>query len=128
MSPIESGFIVLDRRPCFKLLSTHRPEKFGDGTDVLTCFSLPRLEMQTHNHPLDKTCLKRRNRQIQGNLHLVQPTALHHAQQTGLQSDDLLRVGRLGLIKACNRYDAQRGGKLSKLRQAAHSGSHPSFP
>ena len=82
----------------------------------------------THNHPLDKTCLKRRNRQIQDNLHLVQPIALHYAQQTGLVNDDLLQVGRLGLIKACNRYDAQRGGKLSKLRQVAHSGSHPSFP
>ena len=63
----------------------------------------------THNHPLDKTCLKRRNRQIQDNLHLVQPIARHYAQQTGLESDDLLQVGCLGLIKAYNRYDAQRG-------------------
>lgn len=63
----------------------------------------------THNHPLDKTCLKRRNRQIQDNLHLVQPIARHYAQQTGLENDDLLQVGCLGLIKACNRYDARRG-------------------
>ena len=63
----------------------------------------------THNHPLDKTCLKRRNRQIQDNLHLVQPIARHYAQKTGLESDDLLQVGCLGLIKAYNRYDAQRG-------------------
>ena len=63
----------------------------------------------THNHPLDTTCLKRRNRQIQDNLHLVQPIARHYAQQTGLESDDLLQVGCLGLIKAYNRYDAQRG-------------------
>ena len=63
----------------------------------------------THNHPLDKTCLKRRNRQIQDNLHLVRPIARHYAQQTGLESDDLLQVGCLGLIKAYNRYDAQRG-------------------
>ena len=58
---------------------------------------------------MDKTCLKRRNRQIQDNLHLVQPIARHYAQQTGLESDDLLQVGCLGLIKAYNRYDAQRG-------------------
>ena len=58
---------------------------------------------------MDKTCLKRRNRQIQDNLHLVRPIARHYAQQTGLESDDLLQVGCLGLIKAYNRYDAQRG-------------------
>ena len=63
----------------------------------------------THHHPLDKTCLKRRNLQIQDNLHLVRPIARHYAQQTGLENDDLLQVGCLGLIKACNRYDAQRG-------------------
>ena len=63
----------------------------------------------THNHPLDKTCLKHRNRQIQDNLHLVRPIALHYAQQTGLERDDLLQVGCLGLIKAYNRYEAQRG-------------------
>ena len=63
----------------------------------------------THHHPLDKTCLKRRNRQIQDNLHLVRPIARHYAQQTGLENDDLLQVGCLGLIKACNRYDARRG-------------------
>ena len=58
---------------------------------------------------MDKTSLKRRNRQIQDNLHLVQPIARHYAQQTGLESDDLLQVGCLGLIKAYNRYAAQRG-------------------
>ena len=58
---------------------------------------------------MDKTCLKRRNRLIQDNLHLVQPIARHYAQKTGLESDDLLQVGCLGLIKAYNRYDAQRG-------------------
>ena len=60
-------------------------------------------------HSLDKTCLKRRNRQIQDNLHLVRPIARHYAQQTGLESDDLLQVGCLGLIKAYNRYEAKRG-------------------
>ena len=61
---------------------------------------------------MDKTCLKRRNRLIQDNLHLVQPIARHYAQQTGLESDDLLQVGCLGLIKAYNRYDAQRRALL----------------
>ena len=63
----------------------------------------------TRNHALDKTCLKHRNRQIQHNLHLVRPIARHYALQTGLESDDLLQVGCLGLIKAYNRYDAKRG-------------------
>ena len=65
--------------------------------------------MQLTTIPLDKTCLKSRNRQIQDNLHLVRSIARHYAQQTGLESDDLLQVGCLGLIKAYNRYDAQRG-------------------
>ena len=77
---------------------------------------------------MDKTCLKRRNRQIQDNLHLVQPIARHYAQKTGLESDDLLQVGCLGLIKAYNRYDAPAGGPFSKLRQAAHSGSDSPLP
>ena len=72
---------------------------------------------------MDKTCLKRRNRQIQDNLHLVRPIAHHYAQQTGLESDDLLQVGCLGLIKAYNRYDAQRGAPLFKFRQATHRGA-----
>ena len=42
-------------------------------------------------------------------MHLVRPIALHYAQQTGLERDDLLQVGCLGLIKAYNRYEAQRG-------------------
>ena len=62
-----------------------------------------------NKHSLDKTCLKRRNRQIQDKLHLVRPIAHHYAQQTGLESDDLLQVGCLGLIKAYSRYEAQRG-------------------
>ena len=60
-------------------------------------------------HPLNKHQLQRRNRQIQENLHLVRTIALHYAQQTSLESDDLLQVGCLGLIKAYNRYEAQRG-------------------
>jgi DNA-directed RNA polymerase specialized sigma subunit len=81
----------------------------------------------THNHPLDKTCLKRRNRLIQDNLHLVQPIARHYAQQTGLESDDLLQLqmGCLGLIKAYNRYDAQRGAPFSVSQ--SHTFGEPFF-
>ena len=75
---------------------------------------------------MDKTCLKRRNRQTQDNLHLVQPIALHYAQQTGLVNDDLLQLGRLGLIKACNRYDAQRGGQTFQASPSRTFGE-PSF-
>ena len=72
----------------------------------------------THNHSLDKTCLKRRNRQIQDNLHLVRSIALHYAQQKGLDNDDLLQVGYLGMIKACNRYDAQRGANFPSFAKS----------
>ena len=62
----------------------------------------------THKYPLDKTCLQNRNRQIQDNLHLVRPISRLYAQQTGLESDNILQVGCIciGLIKAYNRYDA----------------------
>ena len=66
---------------------TLRTEKFSDGTDVLACFSLPRLEMQLTTLHWTQG-LKRRNRQIQDNLYLVQPIARHYAQQTGLESND----------------------------------------
>ena len=49
----------------------------------------------TYNHALDKTCLKNQNRQIQDNLHVARPIARHYAQQTGLESDELLQVGVL---------------------------------
>ena len=36
-----------------------------------------------------------RNRQIQDDLQLVRSTARHYAQQTGIETDDLLKVGSL---------------------------------
>ena len=62
-----------------------------------------------HNRPLNQHCLQRRNHQVQDHLHLVRPIARHYAYQTGLDHDDLLQVGCLGLIKASNRYEAERG-------------------
>ena len=63
----------------------------------------------TEMQPLNKHCFRRRNKQIQDNLHLVHPIARHYAERTGQDQDDLLQVGCLGLIKASNRYEAQRG-------------------
>ena len=60
----------------------------------------------------------RRNRQIQDNLQLVRPIARHYAQQTGLETDDLLQVGFMGLIKACSRYDSQLGGGFQCFAKA----------
>ena len=65
--------------------------------------------------PMNKHCLRRRNRQIQDNLHLVQPIARHYAQQTGQDPDDLLQVGCLGLIKASNRFAPQRGSSFTSF-------------
>jgi len=66
-------------------------------------------------NPLNKNGLQRRNRQIQDNLHLVHPIARHYAQQTGQDHDDLLQVGCLGLIKACNRFEPHRGHSLTSF-------------
>ena len=76
------------------------------------CQGLPRSAKagdEIDSHPLNKKCLQRRNRQIQDNLHLVRPIARHYALQTGLDQDDLLQVGCLGLIKASNRFETKRG-------------------
>ena len=64
---------------------------------------------------LNQHCLRRRNRQIQGHLHLVRPIARHYAHHTGLDRDDLLQVGCLGLIQASHRYDAERGTPFSSF-------------
>jgi len=66
-------------------------------------------------HPLDRNGLRHRNRQIQDNLHLVHPIARHYAQQTGQDHEDLLQVGCLGLIKACNRFEPHRGHSLTSF-------------
>ena len=58
---------------------------------------------------LNQQSLRRRNHQIKDHLHLVRPIARHYALQTGLDHDDLLQVGCLGLIQASNRYDTERG-------------------
>lgn len=69
-------------------------------------------------HPLNKHSIRHRNKQIQDNLHLVRPIARHYAQQTGQDHDDLLQVGCLGLIKASNRFEPQRGTSFSSFARA----------
>ena len=69
-------------------------------------------------HSLNKHGPRRRNQQIQDNLHLVRPIARHYAQQTGQDHDDLLQVGSLGLIKASTRFDPQRGSSFSSFAKA----------
>ena len=64
---------------------------------------------------LNKLLLRRRNRQIQDNLHLVRPIARHYARRTGQDHDDLLQVGCLGLIQACKRYEPQRGTSFTSF-------------
>ena len=66
---------------------------------------LAKAEESYQKHPLNKRHLQHRNRQIKDNLHLVRPIACHYARQTGIDQDDLIQVGCLGLIKASTRYD-----------------------
>ena len=47
---------------------------------------------------------------------LVHPIAKHYALRTGQDRDDLIQVGRLGLIKAANRF-IQRGTTHSQPSQ-----------
>ena len=64
---------------------------------------------------LNKHLLRRRNRQIEDNLHLVRPIARHYALCTGQDLDDLVQVGCLGLIQACKRYEPQRGNSFTSF-------------
>ena len=46
---------------------------------------------------------------IQLHLGLVQPIARHYARQSGQDIDDLIQVGRLGLLKAASRFRSDQG-------------------
>ena len=50
-----------------------------------------------------------RDRRIRATLDLVTPIALHYARTTRQDRDDLIQVGRLGLIKAAGLYKASAG-------------------
>ena len=48
--------------------------------------------------------LQRRNNRVEANLLLVDPLAARYARCTGESFEDLRQVGRLGLIRAAERY------------------------
>jgi RNA polymerase sigma-B factor len=50
-----------------------------------------------------------RNQRVEQHLRLVQPIALHYAQRSGEDKDDLLQVGCLGLIRAAGLFDGAKG-------------------
>ncbi|MGC6483533.1 MAG: sigma-70 family RNA polymerase sigma factor [Synechococcus sp.] len=49
-----------------------------------------------------------RDRRVKASLDLVTPIALHYARTTNQDKDDLIQVGRLGLIKAAALYESSR--------------------
>ena len=54
-----------------------------------------------------------RNALIHANLPLVWRVARQESQRSGHSFDDLCQVGCLGLIKAVERFDLERGASLS---------------
>ena len=58
--------------------------------------------------PLSSRRLRQRNRRVQSHLTLVHSIARHYAACTAEPLDDLLQVGRLGLIRAAELYNGRR--------------------
>ena len=50
----------------------------------------------------------RRNARVEQHMRLVEPLARHYAAKSGQDSDDLLQVGLMGLLRAAERYEGQR--------------------
>ncbi len=94
---------------CFKPLLTGRAEKFSDGTDSVACFSLPRLEMQPTSIHWTRPASSVGTDKFRTTCIWFDPLPVTTPSRKGLESDDLLQVGCLGLIKAYNRYEAKRG-------------------
>lgn len=55
----------------------------------------------------------KRNNRVQQHLDLVVPLARHYALRTDVDLDDLIQVGRLGLIRSANLYSEARGVPFS---------------
>ena len=51
----------------------------------------------------------RRNARVEQHMQLVKPLARRYAAKSGQDPDDLLQVGLLGLLRAAERYEGQRG-------------------
>lgn len=69
-------------------------------------------EMKTLIPKLKKKNKKARQRLIQGNLRLVISIAKRYVR-SGIELNDLIEAGNIGLIAAANRYDSDRGTKFS---------------
>ncbi|MFN5698059.1 MAG: sigma-70 family RNA polymerase sigma factor [Cyanobacteriota bacterium] len=52
--------------------------------------------------------LQQRNQRVETYRHLVRPLAVHYARCSGEASEDLVQVGLLGLIRAAERFEADR--------------------
>lgn len=55
----------------------------------------------------------KRNRRVRQHLDLVLPLARYYVLRTNVDMDDLIQVGRLGLIRAANLYSESRGVPFS---------------
>lgn len=62
---------------------------------------------------LQHRCLKTRNALVHANLPLVWQVARRESHRSGASFEDLAQVGAIGLIKAVERFDPQRGTTLS---------------
>ena len=62
---------------------------------------------------------QRRNQQVLAYLDLVSPIARHYCRASGQDHDDLIQVGRLGLLKAAQQFNASVGSNF-KVYAKAH--------
>ena len=54
-----------------------------------------------------------RNQRVEDHLKLVKPIAMHYARRTGLNRDDLIQVGCMGLIRASTRFQVNSSPAFS---------------
>ncbi|MFM1900947.1 MAG: hypothetical protein RLZZ216_1523 [Cyanobacteriota bacterium] len=65
----------------------------------------------------------KRNRRVRQHLDLVLPLARYYVLRTNVDMDDLIQVGRLGLIRAANLYSESRGVPFSAYARPHIRGS-----
>jgi len=61
---------------------------------------------------------QRRNRQVLAFLDLVTPIARHYSRKSRQDHDDLIQVGRLGLLKAAQLFDTSIGSNFEGFAKA----------
>ena len=59
-----------------------------------------------------------RNKQVLAFLNLVTPIARHYSRRSRQDHDDLLQVGRLGLLKAAQQFDTKLGSNFEAFAKA----------